>query len=171
MRGGARALFVSALAFTAACDDSTDPNANNITYTATLTGAAEKPNAVTTSGTGTWTGSYNPSTGILSYTLSFSGLGTNATLAHIHGPATVDQFAGVIVNLDQAAQARTITLGATSGTGTGTVNLNAGATWPSAGATITGVQLKDLMDQGMTYVNIHTTANGGGEIRGQITKQ
>jgi hypothetical protein len=171
MRGGALALFASAMALIAACDDSTDPNANNITYTATLTGAAEKPNAVTTSGTGTWTGSYNPSTGILSYTLSFSGLGTNATLAHIHGPATVDQFAGVIVNLDQAAQARTITLGATSGTGTGTVNLNVGATWPSAGATITGAQLKDLMDQGMTYVNIHTTANGGGEIRGQITKQ
>lgn len=170
MRGGALAVLAITAAVAAACDDSTDPD-NTITYTATLTGAAEKPNAVTTSGTGTWTGTYNPTTGILSYNLSFSGLGTNATLAHIHGPATVDQFAGVIVNLDQAAQARTITLGATSGTGTGTVNLNAGATWPSAGATITGVQLKDLMDQGMTYVNIHTTANGGGEIRGQITRQ
>ena len=171
MRGGTRALFVSALAFTAACDDSTDPNANNITYTATLTGAAEKPNAVTTSGTGTWTGTYNPSTGILSYTLSYSGMTANTISAHIHGPATVDQSVGVIVNLDQPAQARTITIGATSGTGTGTVNLNVGSTYTAAGATITGAQLKDLLDQGMTYVNIHTSANTGGEIRGQITKQ
>ena len=170
MRGGALVVLAITAAVAVACDDSTDPD-NTITYTATLTGAAEKPNAVTTSGTGTWTGTYNPSTGILSYTLSYSGMSANTNLAHIHGPATVDQFAGVIVNLDQAAQARTITLGATSGTGTGTVNLNVGATWPSAGATITGAQLKDLMDQGMTYVNIHTTANGGGEIRGQITKQ
>jgi hypothetical protein len=170
MRVRTLALLAITATVATSCDDSTDPAAT-ITYTATLTGAAEKPNAVTTTGTGTWTGTYDPSTGILSYTVSYSGMTANTNLAHIHGPATVDQFAGVIVNLDQAAQARTITLGATSGTGTGTVNLNVGATWPSAGATITGVQLKELMDNGMTYVNIHTTANPGGEIRGQITRQ
>jgi hypothetical protein len=171
MRGGTLAILAITATVATACDDSTDPNEGLITYTATLSGAAERPTPVTTSGTGTWTGTYNPSTGILSYTLSYSGLGSNSTLAHIHGPGTTEQAVGVIVNLDQAAQARTITLGATSGTGTGTVNLNVGATWPSAGATITGAQLKDLMDQGMTYVNIHSATFPGGEIRGQITKQ
>lgn len=171
MRGGTLALLAITAALATACDDSTDPSGAQITYTATLTGAAERPNAVTTSGTGTWTGTLDTRTGILSYNLSFSGLGSNTTLAHIHGPGTTEEAVGVIVNLNQPAQARTITIGATSGTGTGTVNLNVGASWTAAGATITGAQLKDLMDQGLTYVNIHTATNGGGEIRGQITKQ
>lgn len=167
MRGGTLALLAITAALGTACADSTEPGAQ-ITYTATLTGAAERPNAVTTSGTGTWTGTLDTRTGILSYDLSFSGLGSNTTSAHIHGPGTTEEAVGVIVNLNQAAQARTITIGATSGTGTGTVNLNVGTVWT---ATINGQQLKDLMDQGLTYVNIHTATNGGGEIRGQITRQ
>ncbi|MGE5102430.1 MAG: CHRD domain-containing protein [Deltaproteobacteria bacterium] len=36
---------------------------------------------------------------------------------------------------------------------------------------VNGDSLKKLLFAGLTYANIHTTANGGGEIRGQITKQ
>ena len=36
-------------------------------------------------------------------------------------------------------------------------------------ATLTDAQEQDLMD-GKTYANVHTAANPGGEIRGQITK-
>ena len=35
--------------------------------------------------------------------------------------------------------------------------------------TINGDSLRKLLLAGLTYANIHTTVNGGGEIRGQIT--
>jgi hypothetical protein len=38
-------------------------------------------------------------------------------------------------------------------------------------ATVSGDSLKTLLDAGQLYVNVHTVANGGGEIRGQIAKQ
>ena len=36
-------------------------------------------------------------------------------------------------------------------------------------ATLTDAQMADI-EGGKTYINIHTMANKGGEIRGQITK-
>ncbi len=36
-------------------------------------------------------------------------------------------------------------------------------------ATLTDAQTAELMD-GKWYVNVHTAANKGGEIRGQVTK-
>lgn len=167
MRGGPLAVLALAVAAISACDDSTDPDAS-ITYRATLSGSAERPNAVTTNGTGTWTGTLNTSTNVLNYTVSYSGMSANTTGAHIHGPASTEQTASVLVNLDQAAQARTITLGTTSGSGTGTVNLTLSAVIT---ATVSGDSLRKLFDSGNAYVNIHTTAYTGGEIRGQITRQ
>jgi hypothetical protein len=38
-------------------------------------------------------------------------------------------------------------------------------------ATVKGDSLRKLLFAGKTYVNIHTTSNTGGEIRGQVTKQ
>jgi hypothetical protein len=37
--------------------------------------------------------------------------------------------------------------------------------------TVSGDSLLKLFDAGMVYVNVHTPSNGGGEIRGQITRQ
>jgi hypothetical protein len=45
---------------------------------------------------------------------------------------------------------------------------NAGSVWSvPANTTLTQAQ-KDLFIAGNLYYNVHTTANGGGEIRGQI---
>ena len=41
----------------------------------------------------------------------------------------------------------------------------------TAAAGINGDSLKKLLFAGLTYANIHTSNNGGGEIRGQIIKQ
>lgn len=165
MRGRALVFFAAAAGLTAACESSTEAK---LVYTASMTGGQETP-AVTTTATGSFSATLDQSTNIMTYTLSFTGLGTNATLAHIHGPAAVGVGpAGVLVNFDEAASARTITLGAISGTGSGTINLA-----PSAviTATVDGDSLRKLFDLGLLYVNIHSVTNGGGEIRGQITKQ
>ena len=58
--------------------------------------------------------------------------------------------------------------GQTSGTAHGIALLTAAT---QITATINGDSLKKLFFAGLTYANIHTTQFGGGEIRGQITKQ
>jgi phospholipase/lecithinase/hemolysin len=50
--------------------------------------------------------------------------------------------------------------GTLTGTFTGTNNVS-----------ITPDSLDKLMTSGNAYVNLHTAANGGGEIRGQLSKQ
>ncbi|HTL59301.1 MAG TPA: TIGR03118 family protein [Candidatus Limnocylindrales bacterium] len=110
----------------------------------TLNGASEVP-AVTTSASGsaslTLVGNH------LFYTLNFSGLVGNAIAAHIHGPAPVGSNAPVIVPFNTPPSAKS---GSVSGT-----------------ATLTPNQMAYLLS-GQTYVNVHSTTNTGGEIRGQI---
>jgi hypothetical protein len=105
----------------------------------------------------------------MTYTLSYSGLSANSTLAHIHAQGDATTTAGVVLNFQNFAGATTFfTPGSTSGSAAGTVNLSGGTV---TGLSITGDSLKKAMDAGMAYVNVHTTANPGGEIRGQIHKQ
>jgi uncharacterized protein (TIGR03118 family) len=112
-------------------------------YTASLTGAAETP-PVTTSGTGS--GSLTLIGNQLFWTVTYSGLSTNAIAAHVHGAAPVGQPAGVLFPIGNPT--------GTSGTLNGTQTLK-----PD--------EFADLLN-GLTYVNVHTVTNGGGEIRGQI---
>ena len=113
----------------------------------TLSGAAEKPNAVVTSGTGS--GSLTIVGNTLTYNIAFSGLSGAAAAAHIHGPADASTAAGVIVPLSVPKAA--------SGIMSGTIDLT----------TLTAAQVAAIKT-GNAYVNIHTAANGGGEIRGQL---
>ncbi len=113
--------------------------------TVTLNGASEVP-AVTTTATGT--GTLTMIGNQLSYVVSYSGLAGTATASHIHGPADAAHLAGVLVPLNTPT--------GTSGTISGTLSL-------------TPQVLADVL-AGMTYINIHSTANPGGEIRGQILR-
>lgn len=158
MRGRVLSMFVTLIAVATACGD--DVRAR---YRATLSGSAERPNAVQSSGTGTFEATLNASN-VLTYTLSFQNLNAPAILAHIHGPATTEQAAGVLVDFDAPTAGRVITFGMTSGTGSGTVDLNL----PISG-TVSGDSLKKLLDSGNAYVNVHSSAHTAGELRGQIT--
>jgi hypothetical protein len=144
------------LAAAAACgDDVTDYSTLN-TFYSILNGASERPNPVTTTANGT--GDFTTSASAIGFDVDYSGLSGNPTAAHIHlGTATGS--GGVAVNLCgtattpvcPAAVAGTISGAAGELTGTNTVESVANA-----------------MRGFGAYVNIHTTANAGGEIRGNI---
>jgi len=112
---------------------------------ATLDGKSEVPPNAST-GTGTADIDYDAATKKLSWKLTYSGLSGPATAAHFHGPAEPDKNAGVAVAIPNAIEV------------------------PAEGSAIlTDAQAADLM-AGKYYVNVHTAANPGGEIRGQVTK-
>jgi hypothetical protein len=114
-------------------------------FKATLDGKSEVP-ATTSSGTGTADIDYDPASKKLSWKLTYSGLTGPATAAHFHGPAETGKNAGVAVAIPNATSS------------------------PVEGsATLTDAQAADL-EAGKYYVNVHTAANPGGEIRGQVTK-
>ena len=149
-------------------DETTAPIVNTklVTFKATMNGPSEVP-AITTAGTGTFTATLDTSTNLFTWDITFTGLSSNTTAGHIHGPAIATATAGTTINF-VTAPAATFSLGATSGAGHGTMILNAAN---AVTAAINGDSLKKLLFAGASYANIHTTANGGGEIRGQIIKQ
>ena len=87
--------------------------------------------------------SYNPATYTLRWTVTYSGLSGPATGGHFHGPAMPGQNAPVVVPF------------------TGSL-----ASPISGEKILTPAQASDLL-AGKWYVNLHTAANPGGEIRGQ----
>jgi hypothetical protein len=148
------AIVVSATAIACGSDDNTIAAPKAPTYIATLSGGGEFP-ANATPGTGNATIVKSGTT--YTYTITFTGLTGPLTLAHIHGPAAAGANASVIVPFDATGQG---TSGTLSGTFTGTNNVN-----------IATDSLDKLMTSGNAYVNLHTAANPGGEIRGQLSKQ
>jgi len=119
--------------------------AETVPIHATMDGAHEVP-AKTTEGKGTMQGTFDTTSRKLDYTVTFSGLSGPSTMAHFHGPAAVGANAPVVVPIT----------GGTSSPATGT-------------ATLTEAQAQDLLG-GKMYVNVHTAANPGGEIRGQVER-
>ena len=144
-------------------------NAKTVTFTATLRASNEVP-ANTSTGTGTFTATLDTTTGVFKWDVTFTGLTSNVTLGHIHGPAAAGVNAGTTINFagGTGITGNSFTTGAPAGTATGTITLNASTAVTNA---INGDSLKKLLFAGLTYANIHTTQNGGGEIRGQIAKQ
>lgn len=119
-------------------------------YKAALDGKSEVP-PTTSSGTGTATVTYDPSTKMVTWQGNFSGLSGPATAAHIHGPAEAGKNAGVIVPLSQKDVPFTSPF-------------QGKATLPDDKA----AALAAALSGSQAYVNIHTAANPGGEIRGQL---
>ena len=113
---------------------------------ATLNSASEVP-ANTSTGKGSAEITVNDATKEVSWKVTFEGLTGDASAAHIHGPAAAGANAGVIQALGTPG---------------------AGVKSPLEGkATLTDAQIADILG-GRTYVNVHTVANKGGEIRGQL---
>jgi hypothetical protein len=165
----------------ASCSDDNGTSLRPVTtYTATLTAANEVPPVTTPASTATATGTFK---GVLdgkifTYTLVTTGISANTSttgMAHIHGPAAAGVNAGILVNFAAAGapfgSASSLTTGLALNA-TGRLDLNTDIMNSAGTATvITAQAFIDALNAGQLYVNVHTTANPGGEIRGQIVKQ
>lgn len=121
-------------------DDNSTPTPVIVTFNATLDGASEVP-ANTSTATGTATLSYNKTTKVFALYVTYSGI--TLTDGHIHiGAVGVD--GPVVFPLTSL---------------TSPINFTSIA--------LTTTQEADLLAN-LYYVNLHTTAFPGGEIRGQL---
>ena len=113
---------------------------------AVLDGTAEVPPVLTTTGSATVGMTFVENGNSLWYTITVTGLSGAVTGAHFHGPAGTSGTAGVLYVIPGFA-------GATSVSGV----------WQG----LTAQQVAYLTTE-QVYVNIHTGANPGGEVRGQV---
>ena len=115
---------------------------NTARFSGAMNAASEVPPNMTR-GSGMAEAWLDKGTNVLKYKITYTGLSGPATMAHFHGPAVAGANAGVVVPFQSAAS-------------------------PIEGqATLTPAQAADLM-AGKWYANVHTAANPGGEIRGQM---
>jgi hypothetical protein len=149
-------LLVGAVACS---DDETGPDLET-NFTATLTGAAERP-PVTTTATGTSTVTINDANSSITFNVSVTNL-LSPTMAHIHVGSTSQDNPVFALSLLATAPA----------TGLFTGVLAAGT---AAGSSVVGGEtfatLAAAIRSGNAYINVHTVANPGGELRGQLVAQ
>lgn len=122
--------------------------ADIVTYNVTLDGDQEVP-SVDTPGFGNAVVTLDTDTGELTWDVEYFDLLAPSTAAHFHGPADIDDTAGVLVDMGAGE-----TFGVTEGTLMGS-------------AFIGEVQIEQVLD-GLWYINIHSEMHPGGEIRGQV---
>jgi hypothetical protein len=117
-----------------------------ISFTVALTGAQQSP-AVQTTGTGTASLTYDPTTHVVTWSVSYSGLSGPVTMGHFHGPAAAGANGPPTIWLTKQ--------------GTPADNPIKGE------ATLTADQAQQFTG-GMWYINLHTQAHPSGEVRGQV---
>lgn len=114
-----------------------------ITFNVVLEGVQQVPRAATPA-LGSGTVVVNTVANTLTYTMSYSDLLGTFSVAHFHGPAARGAAAGVKIDI--------------------TANPNSG--------TVTYLEADEAdIVNGLWYYNLHTSAFGGGEIRGQLDNQ
>jgi CHRD domain len=142
------ALLLISLSYSCKKDKDDPPVSPEVKYKAVLNAANEVATVpVVSSGTGEANAVFNKDTKILTVTITYSGLNAALTAWHIHkAPAGSN----------------------------GSVVFNFGTPQPSgfvySTTALTADQENDLTNS-LYYVNLHTSAYTGGEIRGQLLKQ
>ena len=154
------AALAATLSLNSACDDDPTGIEAEADFRANLTGGAERPNPVTTSATGS--AFFDVEGSRVHFRVEVENI-QNVTAAHIHVGGTGVAGPIVVFLFDAAGTPRSFTARGVLAEGTFTeADIRAG------GGIATMEALRDAMEAGNTYVNVHTTANEGGEIRGQI---
>ncbi len=146
--------------------------ATPITFVVSLNGANEIP-ATGSPGTGQATIVLDPTAQTLQLNVTFSGLEANDTAAHIHCCLPSPFFVGNVGVATTVPAFPGFPLGVTAGSYTSPVfDLTAATIYNPAFVTAEGgipqaeAALVAGIENGETYLNIHTTLFPGGEIRG-----
>jgi hypothetical protein len=140
---------------------SAQAQAQTINFTAALSGGNEVPGVVT-GAVGTGTVSLDVATQVVTYRIDVYNMPVGTTQAHFHvgapgvaGPVVVNFTVPVGISNDYAISG---TAAATNLTVRAAQGINS---WEDF--------LQALL-LGNIYMNVHSTANGGGEIRGQVVR-
>lgn len=130
------------LALATACkkDDTTTPATTPMQVTGTFSGSNETP-AVTTSATGNVTATYDKTSKILTYSVTYSGLTPTAGHFHIGAPGVAGP---IVIQFPYVSYS------------------------PISGSTLLTPIQEDALLMGNMYANLHTAANPGGEIRANV---
>jgi hypothetical protein len=120
--------------------------AQTVTRAAILEGSQVVP-PVTTNGTGSATIIVDLTSGSILISGSYSGMGSDVISADLHGPASVGSNACCTI----------LSLAHGGGTSGSFVVLG----------TLSAAQVQDLLND-LHYLDLHTTGQGGGELRGQV---
>jgi CHRD domain len=135
-------------------------------FSASLSGANEVP-PINSAGTGNFEMTIRPDG--INFSLSFSDLSSNLSVAHLHfAPSKV---AGGVMIFLCGGGGQPACPAATSGNITGTITA-ANVTGPG-GQGIAAGDLDSALEavrDGLSYANMHTTNFGGGEIRGNVQR-
>jgi hypothetical protein len=119
-------------------------HAETVKLHADMKGSNEVP-PNTSPGSGTAEATFDTDTKLLTWTVTYSNLTGPVMGAHFHGPVEAGKNAGIVLPFKTVES-------------------------PIQGsATLTDNQAADLLD-GKWYANVHTAANPGGELRGQMMK-
>ncbi|MEM7312226.1 MAG: CHRD domain-containing protein [Planctomycetota bacterium] len=92
---------------------------------------------------------YDPDTNMLGWHIEWSDLTGPAVGLHFHGAAGPGQNAGVLLNVGDIS----------------------GLSSPSIGTAIISDDFANDLLGGLSYINVHTAMNPGGEIRGQVVPE
>lgn len=165
----ALAIVVSLVLF------SSKAKADSITFTADLTPGLEVP-PTDSQGIGFASAVVDTAANTLFVDVTFIGLTTGTTASHIHccvDSPFLNANAGVATQVPTFVN---LPLGVTSGSFTQTLDLTQASSYNPAfitaeGGTVPGAEsaLVTGMENGESYLNIHTTQFPGGEIRGQLS--
>jgi hypothetical protein len=150
-------LFAAGSLLLASCDPAFSPSTAK-SFTVVLGGENVRPTAIVSTGSGLATFTLLDTT--ITYELKVTNL-TGITTAHLH-VGSVTGTGPILVTLVANGTAPAGTFSGTLSTGT----LSAASV--GAAVPVSFASLVSLMRNGDAYVDVHTSANAAGEIRGQL---
>ena len=118
-----------------------------VSFDVPLTGAQQVP-PVQSPGSASAALTYDASTRMVTWNITFSGLSSQATMAHFHGPAAAGKNAGVKVSMSKQGSMDVMS--------------------PMTGQATLSADDAKTMEAGEIYINVHTKNHPSGEIRGQV---